>query len=216
MSETVIVSLFGAAITLLVTIITAWATLASTGRKLPLPLRLIGLLSMICAILLGLQLFPRSPSPASSAALAPTQAAGSIVAPSVTPSSVHQSRPTAEQIARDYFGLLNQGHDDQQQYEVAWKMLSQRFITDQDTKRGGFSGYVGFWKDVATPFKIADVDILEQDDRARGFVKLIHLSYPLNDQEHLYYVDIKWDEQQSRWLLDFSCESPYEVGCPKR
>jgi hypothetical protein len=215
MSEAVLVTLFGAAITLLVTIIGAWATLASTGRKLPLTLQLTGLFAIVCALVLGLQLFPRSPAPTSLPISEPTKDSRSPVSLSITPASSGLSRPTAEQIARDYFSLLNQGHDDESQYRVTWKMLSERFITAQ-ARRGGYDGYVGFWKSIATPLQIANVEISEQNDRATGFVKLIHLTYPANDQTHEYYVELVWEKQQSQWLLDFSCESPYEEGCPKR
>lgn len=125
--------------------------------------------------------------------------------------------PTAEQTVRDYFNLLNQGYDDASRYEASWKMLSERFLIAQ-ANRGGYTGYVGFWKDIGSPFQIESIDIEEQNATAKGFVNLIHLGYPINDQKHKYYVELVWNEQQARWLLDFSCEPPHEKidGCPKQ
>lgn len=215
MSETVLVAFFSAAIALLVAIIGAWANLASTGRKLPWPLQLAGLFSVICVIVLGLQLFPRPSSSQNSTTIEPTQDnRANISSPEIVP-SIQPSHPPAEQSVRNYFGLLNQGHDDEGQYQIAWKMLSERFITSQ-ARKGGYSGYVGFWKDIGTPFQIDSVEILEQNNKATGFIKLIHLSYPANDQAHDYYVEFIWDDKSSQWLLDFSCESPYEEGCPQK
>lgn len=126
-----------------------------------------------------------------------------------------KTRPTAEQFLKNYFSLLNQGHDDISQYEATWQMLSNRFMANQN-KKGGFEGYVGFWKDVATPFQITTIEVSEQDDQATSFIKLTHLDYPVPDQLHEYYVEVVWNEQQFQWLLDFSCETPFEKGCPTR
>jgi len=134
--------------------------------------------------------------------------APSIVAPKLgvrsqpSPSPTIISKPSAEQIVRDYYSTINN-----RDYETAWQQQSDKFKANKTPKRPNYNFQIfrNWWEKEVSWVKIKEVKVVKSNsDKAIVYVRLKYEKKSGRLVDHPLRLSLIWDAKNRKWLIDES------------